>query len=338
MKRIITLVAALAATFAAFAQDDVRKAASEAAAAYTEAKEQQAEVQKPKYWKTYADFDLGFNQTSLFSWAAGGYNTATLFAGIDANANYAKDLASWTNRLQLDYGFLWSADKENLIQKSADRLLFESRFGYKTAADSDWKYSADLTLRSQFTDSYDNYKLDNNTNQWSGTLKSGFFSPGYLTFGLGMAWDPAPWFSLNISPLTGGLTFCNIPSLRKGYGMKLRDSSLDPLVGDNYNPMLFQLGAQLKMNLKASINDVFTYETQLVLFTDYLNHPFVWNRVNWDNKLSLRVGRFIKLGLDTWTIYDPIVLIADKKGGEPTQRVQFKEFFSFRFSYTIGKK
>ena len=338
MKRIITLVAALAATFAAFAQDDVRKAASEAAAAYTEAKEQQAEVQKPKYWKTYADFDLGFNQTSLTSWAAGGYNTATLFAGIDANANYAKDLASWTNRLQLDYGFLWSADKENLIQKSADRLLFESRFGYKTAADSDWKYSADLTLRSQFTDSYDNYKLDNNTNQWSGTLKSGFFSPGYLTFGLGMAWDPAPWFSLNISPLTGGLTFCNIPSLRKGYGMKLRDNSLDPLVGDNYNPMLFQLGAQLKMNLKASINDVFTYETQLVLFTDYLNHPFVWNRVNWDNKLSLRVGRFIKLGLDTWTIYDPIVLIADKKGGEPMQRVQFKEFFSFRFSYTIGKK
>ena len=338
MKRIITLVAALAATFAAFAQDDVRKAASEAAAAYTEAKEQQAEVQNPKYWKTYADFDLGFNQTSLFSWAAGGYNTATLFAGIDANANYAKDLASWTNRLQLDYGFLWSADKENLIQKSADRLLFDSRFGYKTAADSDWKYSADLTLRSQFTDSYDNYKLDNNTNQWSGTLKSGFFSPGYLTFGLGMAWDPAPWFSLNLSPLTGGLTFCNIPSLRKGYGMKLRDSSLDPLVGDNYNPMLFQLGAQLKMNLKASINDVFTYETQLVLFTDYLNHPFVWNRVNWDNKLSLRVGRFIKLGLDTWTIYDPIVLIADKKGGEPTQRVQFKEFFSFRFSYTIGKK
>ncbi|MBO6238140.1 MAG: DUF3078 domain-containing protein [Bacteroidales bacterium] len=338
MKKIITLVAALAATFAAFAQDNVRKAASEAAAAYTEAKEQQAEVQKPKYWKTYADFDLGFNQTSLTSWAAGGYNTATLFAGIDANANYAKDLASWTNRLQLDYGFLWSADKENLIQKSADRLLFESRFGYKTAADSDWKYSADLTLRSQFTDSYDNYKLDNNTNQWSGTLKSGFFSPGYLTFGLGMAWDPAPWFSLNLSPLTGGLTFCNIPSLRKGYGMKLRDSSLDPLVGDNYNPMLFQLGAQLKMNLKASINDVFTYETQLVLFTDYLNHPFVWNRVNWDNKLSLRVGRFIKLGLDTWTIYDPIVLIADKKGGEPTQRVQFKEFFSFRFSYTIGKK
>ena len=338
MKKIITLVAALAATFAAFAQDDVRKAASEAAAAYTEAKEQQAEVQKPKYWKTYADFDLGFNQTSLTSWAAGGYNTATLFAGIDANANYAKDLASWTNRLQLDYGFLWSADKENLIQKSADRLLFESRFGYKTAADSDWKYSADLTLRSQFTDSYDNYKLDSNTNQWSGTLKSGFFSPGYLTFGLGMAWDPAPWFSLNLSPLTGGLTFCNIPSLRKGYGMKLRDSSLDPLVGDNYNPMLFQLGAQLKMNLKASINDVFTYETQLVLFTDYLNHPFVWNRVNWDNKLSLRVGRFIKLAFDTWLIYDPIVLIADKQGGDPRQRVQFKEFFSFNFTYTLGKK
>ena len=339
MKKIIIILAALGCTFAALAQDDVRKATAEAAAAYSqEAREQEESVQKPQYWKKFADFDLGFNQTTLTSWAAGGYNTATLFAGIDANANYARDLATWTNRLQLDYGFLWSADKENLIQKSSDRLLFESRFGYKTAADSKWKYSADLTLRSQFTDSYDSYKLDPNTNKWSGTLKSGFFSPGYLTFGLGMAWDPAPWFSLNLSPLTGGFTFCEIPQLRKAYGMKLRGDNLDPLVGDNYYSRLFQLGAQLKMNLKASINDVFTYETQLVLFTDYLNHPFVWTRVNWDNKLSLRVGRFIKLGLDTWTIYDPIVLIAGKNGGEPTQRVQFKEFFSFRFTYTLGKK
>ena len=338
MKKFWILTAALLAAIpAALAQDDVQEAAAKAAAAFSGATQAEEAVEKPQYWTKYAIFDFGFNQTALWSWASGGYNSATLRLGIDVNANYARELATWTNRLQMQYGFLWSADKENLIQKSTDLLQFESRFGYKTSEESKWKYTADLTVKSQFSDSYDSYKQDAN-GSWSGTLKSGFFSPGYLTFGLGMAWDPAPWFSLNLSPLTGGLTFCNIPSLRKGYGMKLRDSSLDPLVGDNYNPMLFQLGAQLKMNLKAAINDVFTYETQLVLFTDYLNHPFVWNRVNWDNKLSLRVGRFIKLGLDTWTIYDPIVLIADKKGGEPTQRVQFKEFFSFRFSYTIGKK
>ena len=338
MKKIALILAALCGTFAAFGQDDVRKATAEAAAAYAEAGKAEAAVEKPKYWKTYAIFDIGFNQTSLWSWAAGGYNTATLKASIDANANYTKDLATWNNRLQMLYGFLWSADKENLIQKNVDKLQFESRFAYKTSANSNWKYSADLTLQSQFSDSYDSYKQDANTGQWSGKLKSGFFSPGYLTFGLGMAWDPAPWFSLNLSPLTGGFTFCNIPELRKGYGMKLRESSLDPLVGTNYRDALFQLGAQLKMNLKTSINDVFTYETQLILFTDYLNHPFKWNRVNWDNKLGLQVGKYVKLAFDTWTIYDPIVLIADKAGANPTQRVQFKEFFSVGFTYTLGKK
>ena len=113
-------------------------------------------------------FDLGFNQTALWSWASGGYNSATLRAGIDANANYAKDLATWTNRLQMMYGFLWSADKENLIQKSADLLQFESRFGYKTSEESKWKYTADLTVKSQFSDSYDSYKQDDN-GKWSGS-------------------------------------------------------------------------------------------------------------------------------------------------------------------------
>ena len=338
MKKTLILIAALTVgALSARAQDAVQKATAEAAAAFSQAAETEAAAEAPSYWKKFATFELGFNQTSLWSWASGGYNSATLRAGLDANANYERDLASWTNRLQLMYGFLWSADKENLIQKSADLMQFESRFGYKTSPESKWKYTADLTFKSQFSDSYDSYKQGSD-GLWTGTLKSGLFSPGYLTFGIGMAWDPAPWFSLNISPVTGGYTFCNIPSLRKGYGMKLRGDNLDPLVGDNYYSALFQLGAQIKMNLKASLNDVFTYETQLILFTDYLNHPFVWNRVNWDNKLGLQVGKYIKLALDTWTIYDPIVLIAGKKGGEPTQRVQFKEFFSINFTYTIGKK
>lgn len=338
MKKFWILTAALLAALpAALAQDDVLKATAEAAAAFSEAPKAEEIVEKPQYWKKYAVFDLGFNQTALWSWASGGYNSATLRIGIDANANYARELATWNNRLQMQYGFLWSADKENLIQKSTDLLQFESRFGYKTSEESKWKYTADLTVKSQFSDSYDSYKQDAN-GKWSGTLKSGFFSPGYMTFGLGMAWDPAPWFSLNLSPVTGGFTFCNIPELRKGYGMKMTDPLLDPLDGRNYHSELFQLGAQLKANLQASLNDILTYETQLILFTDYLNHPFVWNRVNWDNKIGLKVGKYIKLAFDTWLIYDPIVLIADKQGGDPRQRIQFKEFFSFNFTYTLGKK
>ena len=147
-----------------------------------------------------------------------------------------------------------------------------------------------------------------------------------------MEWTPTDWFNVNIAPLTGGFTICTIDELKKNYGMKLIEVGLDPAVGSNYRDALFQFGAQIKMNFKTSVNDVFTYETQLVLFTDYLDKPFRHNRVNWDNKFGWQVAKYLKLSLNTWLIYDPIVLI------DGIQRVQFKESFTINFTYTIANR
>ena len=279
---LISAIALLAAAGQSFAQTDIQKAMANAAAAYTQAPEAEAPVEKPVYWTNSAEFSLGFNQTGLFKWAAGGYNTVTLNAGIDAKANFQKDLMSWNNRLQLQYGFLWSADKDNLLQKSNDLMYLESRWAYKTGSNSKWNYSASFDFRSQFTDSFDKYVQDPNTGKWSGTLKSGLFSPAYTNIALGMEWKPSDWFKLNVAPLTGGFTICTTDALRKQYGMKLLESTLDPAVGSNYHSALFQFGAQIKMDLSLSINDVFKYDTQIALFTDYLNKPFKNYRVNWD--------------------------------------------------------
>ena len=92
-------------------------------------------------------------------------------------------------------------------------------------------------------------------------------------------------------------------------------------------------GAQIKANANVSINDKFFFETQVVLFTDYLNKPFVYNRVNWDNKITWQAAKFFKIGLSTWLIYDPIVVIDDVMS-----KVQFKEFLSLSFTYTIASK
>lgn len=334
MKRVITLaIAAISATLSLHAQDDaLQKAMEAAAAALQEAPAAKSAEDKPQYWNSWTQFDLGTSNTSLWNWAAGGYNTLTLSIGADANANYSKELVSWTNRLQLQYGFLWSADKENLLQKSNDLIKFESRLAYKILKDSKWNYTASFDFRSQFTDSYDSYKQDEQSGKWDGMLKSSFLSPAYSTMALGMEWTPTDWFNVNIAPLTGGFTICTKEELRKKYGMKLKEPELDPLVGSNYHSQLFQFGAQIKVNYRTSINDVFKYETQLVLFTDYLNKPFSYNRVNLDNKITWQLAKYFKIGLSTWMIYDPIVVIDGK------QRIQFKEFFSINFTYLISNK
>ena len=332
MKRtLLTALCILAVLGSAAAQDDVQKATANALMAFIKAPDATPEEEKPQYWAVSSQFDLGLSNTSLWNWAAGGYNTFTMNAGIDAKANYAKNLASWNNRLQLQYGFLWAADKKNLLQKSNDLIYLESRLAYKTSKESKWNYTASFDFRSQFTNSYDSYKQGED-GRWTGKLKSGFISPAYTNIAFGMEWNPKSWFNVNLAPLTGGFTICTIDELKKKYGMKLKEEGLDPALGSSYRSALFQFGAQVKLNFKTSLNDVFKYETQLVLFTDYLNRPFKNNRVNWDNKISWQASKFFRIGLNTWLLYDPIVMIDD------TQKVQFKEFFSVNFTYTISNK
>ena len=108
---------------------------------------------------------------------------------------------------------------------------------------------------------------------------------------------------------------------------------------DRYANLLFQFGASVKANAKFALNDVFVYETQFVIFTDYLHKPILENRVNWDNKITWQLAKFFKVGFNTWLMYDPVVEIFDAKIGQNVKsKVQFKEFLSFNFTYTLGGK
>ncbi len=328
MKRMLLILGAIALCVPAFSQDDAQKAAAEAAAALVDAPQEEAPVAKPVYWTKSAVFDFGLNQTSLTNWAAGGFKNVTVSSAIDAKADYARDLASWANRLQLQYGFIWSEDKSNVLQKNNDRIYLESKFAYKTSKDSKWNYTASYDFRSQFTDTWGTYTQGDDELWVASDLKSGFFSPAYNNLAIGMEWKPADWFDVNISPLTGSLIICTNETLRKSYGMQLVEEG-----GDTYRNMLFQLGASVKANARFAINDNFNYETQLVLFTDYLDNPFRQNRVNWDNKITWQLAKYFKVGFSTWLIYDPIVEIDGV-----TSKVQFKDFLSFNLTWTLGAK
>lgn len=338
MKKLILSIAALAAMVPSFAQD-AQKAAAAAAAALTAAPDVPEEVKKPNYWTESIINNITFSQQSLTNWVAGGYNNYSLFAGIDANANYLKEKVSWKNRLQLDYGFLYSEDKP-LLQKSKDRIYFESLLGYDTAV-KHLKYSASLNFKTQFDNNYTygtpkQFAGDEPTTQdWKDArvLKSGFFAPAYINLGLGLDWTPNKWLSVNFAPLTGGFVIVDIPDLRKTYGMPLKngiETASDP---SDYRFMRFEFGAQLKVDMKFVINDNLNYTTQLVLFTDYLDHPFIYNRVNWDNKVSWKLAKYFALTFETYLIYDPKVIVKDNHPG-----IQFREYSLLGFTYTFAPK
>ena len=336
MKKILVLALATLVGLAAYAQDDAQKAAADAAAAIAEAPQEEAAAPKPVYWTRSLMTNLNFAQTMLRDWAAGGSNNYTMTGYVDANANYAKDKMIWNNRLQIDYGFLYSADKP-ILQKVKDRIYFESKWGYETPIQH-LSYSANFDFKTQIDNNY-NYGTpasetgDPSRQDWldARVLKSGLLSPAYSTLGIGLLWTPKPWFSLNVSPLTGGFVIVDNPELRKAYGMELEDD------GVNYKSSRFELGAQVKADANFTINDNLKYTTQLVLFSNYLKNPQNI-RVNWDNKVFWKMAKFFTMTFSTNLIYDDTVWITNDEHPGGFRTWQLKEFFEIGFSYTISSK
>lgn len=339
---------------------DAQQAAADAAKAMESAPEAAPKVEKPKYWTSSLKTNVSLGQTSLTNWAAGGDNTVSLAAFIDANANYKKNEMFWNNRLQLDYGFLWASSKP-ILQKNTDRIYLESKWGYKTEAMKNFYFSANYDFKSQFTSGYD-YKTPENLTDESGeelkgsalrdvwrdarVLKSGFLAPAYTNLALGIDWTPAKWLSVNFAPLTGGYVIVKDAALRESYSMGLKKEYEGktegvPTDGSQFRSARFEFGAQLKVDAKVNVNDNFSYSTQVVLFSNYLDHPENL-RVNWDNRIDWKIAKYFSFTVTTNLIYDDKIMIKSDKDIDKypngRQRVQFKESVAFGFTYTIASK
>ena len=358
MKKVIITLSAALLSLAAYAQD-AQQAAAEAAKAMEAAPEAEVKVEKPRYWTNSLKTNVSVGQTSLTNWAAGGDNTVSLAAFIDANANYKKNEMFWNNRLQLDYGFLYASSKP-ILQKSTDRIYLESKWGYKTEKMKNFYFSANFDFKSQFTTGYD-YKTPDNLKDDAGfdlegsalrqawrdarVLKSGFLAPAYTNLALGIDWTPAKWLSVNFAPLTGGYVIVKDAALRESYSMGLKkefEGKTDiPTDGSQFRSARFEFGAQLKVDAKVNINDNFSYSTQVVLFSNYLDKPQNL-RVNWDNRIDWKLAKYFSFTVTTNLIYDDKVMIKSDKDIDRypngRQRVQFKESIAFGFTYTIASK
>ena len=348
-------------------QDDTRLAAEEAAKALLEEKEpdKSAKPDRFKNWTSSAKTDVNFVQSQLTNWAAGGDNTFTLSGYVDANANYKKDSKFWNNRLQLYYGFIYSSSKP-ILQKNSDRIYLESKYGYQVK--KSLYLSADYSFETQFSKGYtygtpgaaqigdaklEDLSLKDQIKAWKAARvpKSGFLSPANTRLALGIDWKPASWISVNVAPATGALVIVTDPEFRRAYSMPVRPEyeALDPASeeylnlqasGNLYSSARFELGAQIKTDVNVIVNNNFNYNSQLVLFSNYLKNPENV-RVSWDNRFSWTMNKFFKVSLYMQTIYDDTILIKNEKDidkyPDGTQRLQFKETLTLGFTYTLAK-
>lgn len=333
---------------------DAQSAAAAAARVLAQTEVTKVTPPKPNYWTNSLMTNLNFVQSSFTNWAKGGYNNYALSAYIDGNAKWKKGEKYWNNRLQLDYGFLYSADKP-IIQKNKDRILFESTWGYK--ATKTLNYSAKFTFLSQFANGY-NYPTpaveedkEPSSKDWRNArvLKSSILSPGTVNLGLGIDWVPSKWLTVNMAPITGGFTIVGNEKLRKNNGMERKKKYEDKetykdekdekglyKTGNYYKPARFEFGAQLTADAKVKVNDNFEGSTHLLLFSNYLKNPKNI-RVNWDTRMMWKLSRFFSLNITTNLIYDDTVLITDKDGNTG-RRVQFAQALQFGFTYTFASK
>ena len=352
MKKIFITLSAALISLAAYAQD-AQQAAAEAAKAIDAAQNAEVKVEKPKYWTNSLKTNVSLGQTSLTNWAAGGDNTVSLAAFVDANANYKKNEMFWNNRLQLDYGFLYASSKP-IIQKNTDRIYLESKWGYKTETMKNFYFSANYDFKSQFAPGYEyktpsvegleNLPMKDKVQAWMDARKplSGILSPAYTNLALGIDWAPAKWLSVNFAPLTGGFVIVEDVRFRQSYSMPLRKewegiTEGVPADGSQLRSARFEFGAQLKVDAKVNVNDNFSYSTQVVLFSNYLDKPQNM-RVNWDNRIDWKLAKYFSFTVTTNLIYDDKVMIFSEKDGKTHQRIQFKESVAFGFTYTIASK
>lgn len=80
-----------------------------------------------------------------------------------------------------------------------------------------------------------------------------------------------------------------------------------------------------------------TYATRLELYTGYANNPGNID-VNWENRLDMKVNKFVSVSIITLLLYDDDIKIAldrDNDGNSDGSgpRIQFKETLGVGLSY-----
>lgn len=298
MKKLFTICLFFLST-AVFAQNEE---------AVENAQEAHEEV---KLWDSDLSVGLNFNQASFSgNWRSGGVNSIAFGSILTGKANYTKDKFSWDNQLEMIYGIVKNDGQG--VRKSNDRIFLDSKVGYQVS--DHWSYFGAVNFITQFTDGYD-YSQDERV------LISGFFSPAFLTTGIGMEYKPNDAFALRIAPISPRFTFVTNPAIADNvptnYGVPLGEK-----VRTEW------LAFQLFMTYNKQINENFAINTRYQMFANYETLAFKTIDHRLDVTMIAKMTKFIDVTFTSINVYD-----IDMDPG-----IQFSQALALGIVYKVSNK
>jgi hypothetical protein len=278
-----------------------KKAAQEAF--HIQVIESSHKLEKPKVvvskWKIAGVEALQLSQSYFSNWVKGGQNAIAVNSDLRVSANYKYKKFEFDNKGLHKLGIINSEGEPMRIND--DLIQLSSKAGIN--ASKNWYYSALFDFKTQLF--YGRDKKD-----WDKIL-SGFMSPAYSSFALGMDYKTKD-FTLLISPLTSRATFV------------LDTINVDP---SRYSitpgkRSVWQTGASLTNSYKWKINTEFALMSNMELFYGYMNET-PETQFDWELIFDMRINRFLSSRINTTYKYYQ----------SESSKLQFKENFSVVFSY-----
>ena len=275
-------------------------------------------------WKKGGDISVNFSQTHLWNWSAGGEPSLSFGSSSNLFANYKKEKIIWENYAFMAYGIIKAGDREAV--KNSDQFNIGSRAGYQMA--NNWYYTVAMLGKTQFAPGYKYSSTD--------TIKnSDFLAPAYLFLSLGLDYKPSSRLSVSFAPAMGKATFVNS-----------KDTVVVVSAGISYDDYKkngkrsrYEFGGGIVFNLNGSFFEKkVTYNSQLELFTNYLDKPQNVDVV-WDFQFRIALSKLVSAGVRLNMIYyDNQKTLKETKNpdGSPQYggaQLQVKEYFEIGLFY-----
>jgi len=312
MKKITVFILFLLVSAVTFAQTEIEKVAK--------ARDMSGVTNKPdslKAWFLNGTGTITFSQASFSNWGAGGQNSLGLDVFANLKANYRKGKHSWSNTLDMGYGFqLLTIDDNAEFRKTNDKLELTSAYGYMISKNKLWCVTALVNFKTQFDRGY-KYPDDSN-------YISKFMAPGYVIAGVGITYNPSKWVYLYLSPASARMTLVldDTLSAQGQFGV-------DP--GDHLRT---EFGPYFRADMNKDLAPNINLASTLELTSDYLNH-FGNIDVNWNVLLTMKVNKWLAASITTQLIYDDNINIRNSETGKAGPKTQFKEILGIGLSYMV---